>query len=85
MRKGRTPDRTDGPHSRWERLTHTGGGTAMGDLLRRYWWPVAFSEAPARIRSAATAEKPIRMANVARPELITPCEFNPNEPPGGLS
>ena len=27
--------------SRWDVLTQTGAGTPMGDLLRRYWWPVA--------------------------------------------
>ena len=26
-----------------ERLTQTGPGTPMGDLLRRYWWPIAAS------------------------------------------
>jgi hypothetical protein len=29
------------PDSRWGVLTRTGGGTPMGDLLRRYWWPIA--------------------------------------------
>ena len=27
--------------SRWDVLTQTGAGTRMGELLRRYWWPVA--------------------------------------------
>ncbi len=27
-----------------ERLTRVGPGTPMGELLRRYWWPVGFSE-----------------------------------------
>ena len=27
-----------------ELLTRVGPGTAMGDLLRRYWWPIWFSE-----------------------------------------
>ncbi|HEY7067744.1 MAG TPA: Rieske 2Fe-2S domain-containing protein [Chloroflexota bacterium] len=27
-----------------ERLTRVGPGTPMGNLLRRYWWPVGFSE-----------------------------------------
>jgi len=27
--------------SRWDILTKTGAGTPMGDLLRRYWWPIA--------------------------------------------
>src|SRR5436190_2031153 len=27
--------------SRWEGLTETGAGTPMGELLRRYWWPIA--------------------------------------------
>jgi len=26
---------------RWQALVQTGAGTPMGDLLRRYWWPVA--------------------------------------------
>ena len=41
MTQARTPDRTHEPPSRWERLTQTGAGTPMGDLLRRYWWPIA--------------------------------------------
>ena len=24
-----------------ERLTQTGPGTPMGELLRRYWWPIS--------------------------------------------
>ena len=27
--------------SRWDVLTRTGAGTPMGELLRRYWWPIA--------------------------------------------
>jgi 5,5'-dehydrodivanillate O-demethylase len=27
-----------------ERLTRVGSGTPMGEMLRRYWWPVGFSE-----------------------------------------
>jgi 5,5'-dehydrodivanillate O-demethylase len=27
--------------SRWDLLTQTGAGTPMGELLRRYWWPIA--------------------------------------------
>ena len=27
--------------SRWDVLTKTGAGTPMGELLRRYWWPIA--------------------------------------------
>ena len=27
--------------SRWEGLTETAAGTPMGELLRRYWWPIA--------------------------------------------
>src|SRR5215216_2988668 len=26
---------------RWDALTETGKGTPMGELLRRYWWPIA--------------------------------------------
>ena len=33
-------DRTE-PGNRWELLTQTAAGTPMGDLLRRYWWPIA--------------------------------------------
>jgi 5,5'-dehydrodivanillate O-demethylase len=29
------------PRSRWDVLTETGRGTPMGELLRRYWWPIA--------------------------------------------
>ena len=29
------------PRSRWDILTKTGAGTPMGELLRRYWWPIA--------------------------------------------
>jgi 5,5'-dehydrodivanillate O-demethylase len=29
------------PGSRWDVLTRTVAGTPMGDLLRRYWWPIA--------------------------------------------
>ena len=34
-------DSSPEPKSRWDVLTKTGAGTPMGDLLRRYWWPVA--------------------------------------------
>jgi 5,5'-dehydrodivanillate O-demethylase oxygenase subunit len=36
-----TQYRTQDLGSRWEVLTQTSAGTAMGDLLRRYWWPIA--------------------------------------------
>ncbi len=36
-----TQDRMQEPRNRWELLTQTGAGTPMGDLLRRYWWPIA--------------------------------------------
>ena len=29
------------PHGRWDVLTATGAATPMGQLLRRYWWPIA--------------------------------------------
>ena len=29
------------PQGRWDLLTQTGAGTPMGELLRRYWWPIA--------------------------------------------
>jgi len=36
------PDiRESEPKSRWDALVHTGADTPMGQLLRRYWWPVA--------------------------------------------
>ena len=34
-------DSSADPGSRWDVLTRTGAGTPMGDLLRRYWWPIA--------------------------------------------
>jgi 5,5'-dehydrodivanillate O-demethylase oxygenase subunit len=34
-------EQTDEPAHRWQALTETGSGTPMGDLLRRYWWPIA--------------------------------------------
>jgi 5,5'-dehydrodivanillate O-demethylase len=36
-----TQKRSQEPRSRWELLTKTGANTPMGDLLRRYWWPIA--------------------------------------------
>ena len=27
-----------------ERMTRVGKGTPGGEMLRRYWWPVGFSE-----------------------------------------
>ena len=27
-----------------ERFTRVGPGTPMGNLLRRYWWPVGFKQ-----------------------------------------
>ena len=34
------------PGSRWDVLTKTGAGTPMGELLRRYWWPIAGASGP---------------------------------------
>ena len=34
-------DRSPEPKSRWDVLTETSAGTPMGELLRRYWWPIA--------------------------------------------
>ncbi len=34
-------DNSPEPKSRWDILTKTGAGTPMGELLRRYWWPIA--------------------------------------------
>src|SRR5580658_6233326 len=36
-----TQDRMHEQRNRWGLLTQTGAGTPMGDLLRRYWWPIA--------------------------------------------
>ncbi len=33
-----------------ERLTRVGPGTPAGDMLRRYWWPVAFSDEMTGVR-----------------------------------
>ena len=42
MGKGKPmPDQTHEPRNRWELLTQTSAGTPMGELLRRYWWPIA--------------------------------------------
>ena len=27
-----------------ERLTRIGPGTPCGEMLRRYWWPIAFAD-----------------------------------------
>ena len=32
-----------------ERLTEVGPGTPMGNLLRRYWWPVATHDMAGRV------------------------------------
>ena len=32
-----------------ERLTRVGPGTPMGELLRRYWWPVATHDMATRV------------------------------------
>jgi 5,5'-dehydrodivanillate O-demethylase oxygenase subunit len=42
--------------NRWQGLTQTGTGTPMGDLLRRYWWPIAGAS-----ELAASATKPVRL------------------------
>jgi 5,5'-dehydrodivanillate O-demethylase len=34
-------DHLPGPRGRWDVLSATGAGTPMGELLRRYWWPIA--------------------------------------------
>ena len=36
-----------------ELLTRVGPGTPAGTMLRRYWWPVAFSEAVKADHAAA--------------------------------
>ena len=35
------PDDSKPQQSRWDVLTETAAGTPMGELLRRYWWPIA--------------------------------------------
>ena len=70
------------PGSRWEVLTQTGAGTPMGELLRRYWWPIAgaseFAEpgdqagSPARrgprpLQGSGRAVRPARPALPASP------------------
>jgi 5,5'-dehydrodivanillate O-demethylase len=36
-----TQDTRQEPAARWEKLTQTSAGMPMGELLRRYWWPIA--------------------------------------------
>ena len=45
--------------SRWDVLTQTGAGTPMGELLRRYWWPIAGASefAEPGIRAGAAARR----------------------------
>src|ERR1700722_20014455 len=42
--------------SRWALLTETVAGTPMGQLLRRYWWPIAGES-----EFAQNATKPVRL------------------------
>ena len=49
-------DSSPKPSSRWDVLTRTGAGTPMGELLRRYWWPIA---------GASELEKPGTLAGPA--------------------
>jgi len=42
--------------SRWDLLTQTGTGTPMGELLRRYWWPIAGAS-----ELAERGTKPVRL------------------------
>ena len=42
--------------SRWDVLTQTGAGTPMGELLRRYWWPIAGAS-----EFAEPGTKPVRL------------------------
>jgi 5,5'-dehydrodivanillate O-demethylase oxygenase subunit len=42
--------------SRWDLLTQTGAGTPMGELLRRYWWPMAGAS-----ELAEPGTKPVRL------------------------
>ena len=42
--------------SRWDVLTTTGAGTPMGELLRRYWWPIAGAS-----ELDASPTKPVRL------------------------
>jgi 5,5'-dehydrodivanillate O-demethylase len=50
------PDDISEPRSRWDGLTATGADTRMGELLRRYWWPIA---GVSEMGGAAT--KPVRL------------------------
>src|SRR5438034_7235250 len=49
-------DSKPGSQSRWEGLTETGAGTPMGELLRRYWWPIAGAS-----EFAEPGTKPVRL------------------------
>src|SRR5437870_12797472 len=44
------------PQDRWGLLTATGAGTPMGELLRRYWWPIAGAS-----ELADPGTKPVRL------------------------
>ena len=49
------PDDSRPAGSRWDVLTQTGAGTPMGELLRRYWWPIAGASEFGRARHQAGA------------------------------
>ena len=50
------PDDSRPAGSRWDVLTETGAGTPMGELLRRYWWPIAGAS-----ELAEPGTKPVRL------------------------
>jgi 5,5'-dehydrodivanillate O-demethylase oxygenase subunit len=45
-----------------EQLTHVGPGTPMGELLRRYWWPVA--------GSSELTEHPVKQVKILGESLV---------------
>src|SRR3954469_19038556 len=45
-----------GARDRWAALTETSAGTPMGELLRRYWWPIAGAN-----EFAEPGAKPVRL------------------------
>src|ERR1700733_13749489 len=54
--RNQMPDDKIETRSRWDELSSTGPGTRMGNLLRRYWWPIAGTS---EMDHAAT--KPVRL------------------------
>ena len=67
-----------------ERLTRVGPGTPMGDLLRRYWYPVAtdqqLGENP--VRAFACSVRTLPCSGTAR---VGWGSFNSDAPTGALT